>query len=304
VNVAPVAVPTGFTTVIGPVVAPAGTVVEICVSDTTVNTAFNPLNRTAVTPLKFVPVIVTTDPAGPIVGENEEITGKPTMKLFVLVPVPNAVVTLIRPDVAPVGTVAVICVGVGRPTDVAFVLLKRTWVAPQRFVPVIVTSVVPAVPNVGLNPVTVGAPACVTSNALVALPSPLVTWTLPSVALHGTLVEIVVAPTIVNAAATPLNVTDVTFGLLKFVPVIVTVVPGAPLEGFRFEIVGAAADAGSAVTSTPTIARPIVAARVRTPRLVLVCSTRPPPCRGPPVSGDPVVMPWTPTSAGDPRGQP
>src|SRR6476646_7391674 len=60
----------GVVTVMGPVVAPAGTVVVIVPGGSSVNPAATPLNETAVAPVKVVPVIVTTVPAGPKVGEN------------------------------------------------------------------------------------------------------------------------------------------------------------------------------------------------------------------------------------------
>jgi hypothetical protein len=55
-------------TVIGPVVAPAGTVVVIVPEGSTVKAAGTPLNETAVAPVK--PVIVTPVPTGPKIGEN------------------------------------------------------------------------------------------------------------------------------------------------------------------------------------------------------------------------------------------
>jgi len=55
-------------TVMGPVVAPAGTVVVIVPEGLTVKAAGTPLNETAVAPVK--PVIVTLVPAGPKVGAN------------------------------------------------------------------------------------------------------------------------------------------------------------------------------------------------------------------------------------------
>ena len=69
-----------------------------------------PLNFTAVAPVKLAPVIITFVPTGPLVGEKLVIegAGTVTVKLVELVPVPFAVVTLIGPVVAPVGTVAVI----------------------------------------------------------------------------------------------------------------------------------------------------------------------------------------------------
>src|SRR6476646_5790571 len=55
---------------IGPVVAPAGTVVVIVPEGLTVKAATTPLNETAVAPVKAVPVIVTLVPTGPKVGAN------------------------------------------------------------------------------------------------------------------------------------------------------------------------------------------------------------------------------------------
>ena len=57
--------PPGVTTVIGPVVAPAGTVALISVYDFTLNNAAFPLKRTLVAPVNAVPSIVTSLPGGP-----------------------------------------------------------------------------------------------------------------------------------------------------------------------------------------------------------------------------------------------
>jgi len=69
--------PVGASTAIGPLVAPAGTVVVIEVSDATVNVGWLvPLNRTAVAApplLNPVPVMVTALGDTPQVGENDEI---------------------------------------------------------------------------------------------------------------------------------------------------------------------------------------------------------------------------------------
>ena len=54
-----VPVPAGVVTATGPVVAPAGTVAVIWVSEVTVNVAVVPLNFTAVAPVKPLPVMVT-----------------------------------------------------------------------------------------------------------------------------------------------------------------------------------------------------------------------------------------------------
>ncbi len=71
--------------------------------------ALVPLNVTDVAPMRFVPVITTLVPTGPLVGEKPAIVGEPiTVKLLALVAVPPGVVAAIGPVVAPVGTVAVI----------------------------------------------------------------------------------------------------------------------------------------------------------------------------------------------------
>ena len=66
-----------------------------------------PLNVTAVAPVKFVPLIVTLVPTGPLVGVKVVIVGgNSTVKLLALVAVPPGVVTPSGPVVAPAGTVA------------------------------------------------------------------------------------------------------------------------------------------------------------------------------------------------------
>ena len=70
--------------------------------------ALVPLKRTAVTPMKLVPLMVTLAPTGPLVGAKLAIVGAlaDTGKLLALVAVPPDVVTLNGPVVAPAGTVA------------------------------------------------------------------------------------------------------------------------------------------------------------------------------------------------------
>ena len=58
--------------------APPGTVAVICVELTKVNEALAKLKRTAVAPVKFVPLIVTSVPTGPLVGVKLEIVGAAT----------------------------------------------------------------------------------------------------------------------------------------------------------------------------------------------------------------------------------
>jgi DNA-binding transcriptional regulator YdaS (Cro superfamily) len=108
--VALVAVPPGVVTRSGPVVTPAGAVACITVSEVTVKVAaLTPLNVTAVAPVKLVPLIVTTVPAGPLAGVKLAIVDA-TAKVLALVAVPPAVVTRSGPVVAPLGTVACITV--------------------------------------------------------------------------------------------------------------------------------------------------------------------------------------------------
>src|SRR5262249_28846953 len=144
--------PPGVVTVIGPVVAPEGTVAVICVSELAeYDVALTPLNATAVAPVNPVPVIVTEVPTGPLVGANELIIGAGggvTVKTDGAVDaVPPGVVTAIGPLEADDGTVAVSCVSELN-VNAAVAPLNVTDVAPVKPVPVIVTDV-PTGPLVG-----------------------------------------------------------------------------------------------------------------------------------------------------------
>ena len=76
-------------------------------SDITLKLAALPLKRTALAPVKFMPVIVTPAPTGPLVGVKLVIVGAGmTVKLVALLAVPPGVVTLKGPVVEPAGTVA------------------------------------------------------------------------------------------------------------------------------------------------------------------------------------------------------
>jgi hypothetical protein len=113
-----------------------------------------------------------------------------------------------------------------------------------KFVPVIVT-LVPTTPLVGANAAIVGGTNTTNGVALVAVPSDVTTVITPVVAPVGTVAVSCVALFTVNVAATPLNRTAVTLffaatgpGTMKFVPVIVTLVPTTPLVGVNAVIVG------------------------------------------------------------------
>jgi len=98
-------------TVIGPVVAVAGTVAVIDVPLTLVATAATPLNRIRsreMSAAKFVPVMVTAVPAGPNVGENPVMVGAGTVKDALLVTFPLIVLTSIGPVAALEGTLTMI----------------------------------------------------------------------------------------------------------------------------------------------------------------------------------------------------
>jgi hypothetical protein len=237
--VALVAEPPAVTTVHLPVVALLGTVTTICVAVSLVIDAVAPFNFTDVAFDRLAPVIVTLVPVGPLVGLKPLIVGAgTTVKLDELVAVPPAVVTLQVPLVAPAGTATVIEVDVAV-NEGAFVPLSETAVAPERFVPVMVT-LVPIPPLEGEKPEIVGAgTVTVKVDELVAVPPAVVTAQAPLVAPKGTVAVICVAESTVYAdAAMPFKVTDV--APEKLVPVIVTLVPTGPLVGLKPLIVGAA----------------------------------------------------------------
>ena len=136
---------------------------------------------------------------------------------------------------------------------VALTPAKRTAVAPWKSVPLIVT-VVPGGPEVGVKDVIVGGLEVVTMKLVEELtdPSPgTVTVMGPVVAPEGTVAVITVPAWLtVKFAETPLNSTR--FAPVKFVPLMVTVVPTGPLVGEKDEIVGGAASAAGAI-AIPTI---------------------------------------------------
>ena len=152
------------------------------------------MNVTVAAPLKFVPVIATFVPEGPLVGENDVIVGDPagvTVKSSALVAVPVAVMTDMGPVVAPGGTTAVMREGESTVKLVVGTPLNRTVVALSKFVPKITTAV-PTGPVMGLKEVTVGSVLNVTvkSLRLVAVPTPFVTVIRPVVASAGTIAVI------------------------------------------------------------------------------------------------------------------
>jgi len=126
-----VAVPPAVVTAIFPVFAPVGIPKTIFVEEITVKVAVVPLNFTAVAPSKLAPVSVTEVPTPPEVGVKLEMLGTAsTVKAVPVVAVPPAVVTVIRPVVAPVGTVAASCTDETKVTLLDAVPLNFTVTVP------------------------------------------------------------------------------------------------------------------------------------------------------------------------------
>ena len=210
---------------------PTTAVIEVAL--TTVNeVAAVPPNVTAVAPVKLVPVIVTVTPAAAAVGVNDVIVGA-AMVNPVFVAVPPGVVTEILPA-DPLPTTAVMLVALTTVNDVAAVPPKLTAVAPVKLVPVMVT-VAPTAADVGVNEVIVGTAK---KPVFVAVPPGVVTETLPDDPLPTTAVMLVELTTVNDVAAVPPKLTALV--PVKFVPVIVTVLPAAAVVGVKEVIVGAA----------------------------------------------------------------
>ena len=145
--------------------------------------------------------------------------------------------------VALFGTVATICVADQLPIDIALAPLNVTVPLPcvdPKFVPVIVTDA-PTGPDVVDRTVMLGAGTTVKADPLLATPLT-VTVTLPVVAPVGTVAQILVDDQLaIDVAVVPLNIT---VPLLcvgpKFVPVIFTEAPTAPVVGDRLVMFGCA----------------------------------------------------------------
>lgn len=164
VNDAPVlATPLTVTTTL-PVVAPDGTVATMDVSlQLVMEVAGVPLKATVLVPWvapKFVPEIVTNAPTAPvfvesvlIVGVRRTVNGDPALAT------PLTVITTLPEPVAPLGTVATICVLLQLVTEAAVVVPGKTMVLDPcdepKFVPVIVTEE-PTAAEVGWSWLIVG----------------------------------------------------------------------------------------------------------------------------------------------------
>lgn len=143
---------------------------------------------------------------------------------------------------APTGTVTVSCVGVAAVT-VARVAPKKTMLlagVALKFVPVSVRDVLTG-PKLGVKEEMVGSKGEVTVKllGLLTVLQSAVTATVPVVAPDGTVVVMLVAVLAVTIAVVPLNLTLLLAGVaLKFVPMMVMVVPTLPLGGLNEVMVG------------------------------------------------------------------
>jgi hypothetical protein len=238
-----------------PDVAPLGTGTTMLVAFQLVGGASVSLKVTELAPWaapKFVPVIVTGVPTTPDATDRLPMLGAgTTVKLTPLLAAP-ATVTATFPVVAPDGTGAprvnaLQLVGVvGVPLKVT---VLEPWLDP-KFVPVIVI-VAPTAPVAGYSPLMPGR----TVKEMPLLKTPFVlTTTFPVVAPEGTGTTMLVAPQLVGVDAVPLNVTVlVPWVAPKFVPVIVTGVPGDPEVTDKLVILGAE----RTVKFTPLLATPL-----------------------------------------------
>jgi hypothetical protein len=166
-------------TVIGPVVAPTGTVVMIWVEVQLVTAAAVPLNLTALLAgvvLKFVPVMVIVSLTWPLVGVKLVIVGTvltAIVKLVEDVAVLPPTVTVIGPVVVPAGTVVMIWVEVQLVTTAAVPLKLTALLAGVvlKFVPVMLM-VSLTWPLVGVKLVIVGRFAGSFESPLLPPPQP------------------------------------------------------------------------------------------------------------------------------------
>jgi hypothetical protein len=224
--------------------APEGTLVVMVSEVDAVTIATTPLKSTTFSlavVLKFVPVMTTSAPTAPLAGLNPVIVGFPkTVKSFELVMVTPLVVTVIGPVVAPLGTVTVMLVVVDEIT-VALTPLNLTTLLTAvvlKFVPVIIT-VAPGAPLDGVKPVKVGIGNTVKLVAVVIATPFTIIDIGPVIAPAGTIALILVEVDEVMSATIPLNDTWLSAsGVLKLVPVMVTIAPTAALEGLKLVIVG------------------------------------------------------------------
>ena len=185
--------------------------------------------------------------------ENSPTIAASTVKAAVAAGVTAVVTTTLpAPTTAFAGTVAVIDVALFSVT-VAVAPPIVTSVALVRPEPLMVTTL-PAAPEAGETELIVGGGGARTVKADVAAAKPVtVTTTLPApnAAADGTVAVIVVALLVKVAAARPM----VTVAPVKFEPLMVTVVPAAPVAGDT-EVIAGAASTGCWTVNAEVAERP------------------------------------------------
>jgi len=161
-----------------------------------------------------------------------------TLKLFPLLSTPLACTTTL-PVVAPAGTGTTMLVAL-QLEGVAAVPLNLTVLLPcvaPKFVPATVTAA-PTAPEVGETLAILGAETTVKLDPLLATPDT-VTTTFPVVAPLGTVATILAALQLVAVAVVALNLTVLLPCVPpKFVPVMVTEAPTAPVVGDKLAMFG------------------------------------------------------------------
>lgn len=177
-------VPFGVVTEISPDAPAAAGAAVMRVAETTVNDAAGtPPKLTALAPVKFVPLMVTTSPAPATAGLNDVIAGDGINTKPASEDVPYGVRTLTLPDAANAGTVAVICEA-ELTTNEATTPPMRTVSAPEKLLPAI-TTLAPTPALVGEKLATTGGARKV-KPAIDAAPASVVTLMLPEAAPEGT----------------------------------------------------------------------------------------------------------------------
>ncbi len=228
------AVPPGVVTetVFAPAVPAGVTAVTVDELTTATLVAATPPIETALVPVRFVPVMVIGVPPaiGPWLGLIDEIVGAAMyVNPDVRFAVPPGVVTetVLAPGV-PAGVTAVTVVELTTATLVAATPPMETALVPVRFVPVMVIAVPPVIePWFGLTDEIVGAAMYVNPFVRFAVPPGVVTETIlaPAVPAGVTAVTVVALTTVTPDAAAP--PTETALEPVRFVPVMVIVVPPA-----------------------------------------------------------------------------
>jgi hypothetical protein len=241
-------------TVKGPDDTPVGTFAMMLVSLQLATGTVVPFRESALLPCGApnpVPVIATSDPTTPEVGDKlVMLNTSTTVKLMPLLVTPLAFTTTF-PVVAPLGTGTTMLVAF-QLVGGASVPLNVTVLVPcaaPKFVPVIVTEV-PTTPEVTDKLLMLGAGTTVKLTPLLAAPAT-VTTTFPVVAPDGTGAPMANELQLVGVVGVPLKVTVLEPWLApKFVPSMVTAAPTAPVVGDRLVI------PGRTVNAAPLLATP------------------------------------------------